>query len=143
MGSWPFAYPTTSGQGPIAASSCCAMTSISAARIVSPAPIKSAYAAHKHPAVKAWLTANPRIVCHFTRPASWMDLVEIWFSLIERQAIRGTFASVGDLNAKIRGYIDGWNGRCQPFVWTKPLTRSSRKPTVKRTQTRGTSASKR
>jgi hypothetical protein len=43
-----------------------------------------------------------------------------WFSLIERQAIhRGTFASVGDLNAKIRAYIDGWNDRCHPFVWTK------------------------
>jgi hypothetical protein len=32
-----------------------------------------------------------------------MNLVEVWFSIIERQAIhRGTFGSVRDLNAKIR-----------------------------------------
>jgi transposase len=39
------------------------------------------YAAHKHPAVKAWLAANPRVHCHFTPThASWMNLVEVWFS---------------------------------------------------------------
>jgi hypothetical protein len=49
-----------------------------------------------------------------------MNLVEVWFSLIERQAIhRGTFRSVRDLNAKIRAFIDGWNDRAHPFVWTK------------------------
>ena len=45
------------------------------------------YAAHKHPRVKAWLAANPRIRVHFTpTSASWMNLVEVWFSIIERQA---------------------------------------------------------
>ena len=79
------------------------------------------YAAHKHPAVKAWLTENPRIHVHFTPThASWMNMVECWFSLAERQAIhRGTYRSVRDLNAKIRAYIDGWNDRCHPFSWTK------------------------
>ena len=49
-----------------------------------------------------------------------MNLVEVWFSLIERQAIhRGIFTSVGDLNAKIRTYIDVWNDRSHPFVWTR------------------------
>jgi len=68
------------------------------------------YAAHKHPNIKAWLAKNPRFVVHFTPThASWMNLVEVWFSLIERQAIRrGVFTSVRDLNAKIRAYIDGW-----------------------------------
>ena len=79
------------------------------------------YAAHKHANVEAWLAANPRFVIHFTPThASWMNLVEVWFSLIERQAIRrGVFTSVRDLNTKIRAYIDGWNDRCHPFVWTK------------------------
>ncbi len=79
------------------------------------------YAAHKHKAVKGWLAANPRVICHFTPThASWMNLVEVWFSLIERQAIhRGSYGSVKELNAKIRTYIDGWNDRCYPFVWTK------------------------
>ncbi|SMO72277.1 IS630 family transposase [Propioniciclava tarda] len=79
------------------------------------------YAAHKHPNVKAWLEAHPRVKCHFTPThASWMNLVEVWFGIIERQAIhRGTFGSVKDLNAKIRAFITGWNDRCHPFVWTK------------------------
>jgi hypothetical protein len=39
--------------------------------------------------------------------------VEGWFSLIERPAIhRATFGSVKNLNAKIRGYIDGRNNCC-------------------------------
>jgi transposase len=79
------------------------------------------YAAHKHANIKAWLTQNPRFVVHFTPThASWMNLVEVWFSLIERQAIRpGVFTSVKDLNTKIRTYIDGWNDRSHPFVWTR------------------------
>jgi transposase len=80
------------------------------------------YAAHKHPNVKAWLAANPRIQVHFTpTSASWLNLVEVWFSIIERQAIhRGSFPSVRDLMIKIREFINGWNSRCHPFIWTKP-----------------------
>jgi transposase len=79
------------------------------------------YAAHKHPKVKDWLAANPRVTAHFTPThASWMNLVECWFSIAERQAIhRGTYTSVKDLNAKIRAFIDGWNTRATPFTWTK------------------------
>jgi transposase len=79
------------------------------------------YAAHKHPKVRTWLAANPRIHVHFTPThASWMNLVEAWFSLAERQAIhRGTYTSVKDLNAKIRAFVDGWNDRAHPFTWTK------------------------
>src|ERR671931_2043208 len=97
------------------------------------------YAAHKHPAVKAWLAANPRVVCHFTPThASWMNLVEVWFSLIERQAIhRGTFGSVKDLNAKIRAYIDGWNDRCHPFVWTKTADQILKKANRQQTSNAG------
>ncbi len=80
------------------------------------------YAAHKHPNVKAWLAGNPRIHVHFTPTSgSWLNLVEVWFSIIERQAIhRGSFPSVRDLMIKIRAFIDGWNDRCHPFIWTKP-----------------------
>jgi len=80
------------------------------------------YATHKHPNVKKWLAANPRVHCHFTPTSgSWLNLVEVWFSIIEKQAIhRGSFPSVRDLMTKIRAFINGWNDRCQPFVWTKP-----------------------
>ena len=67
------------------------------------------------------LADNPRFTVHFTPThASWMNLVEVWFGIVERQAIRrGVFTSVKDLNTKIRAFIDGWNHRCHPFVWTK------------------------
>ncbi len=79
------------------------------------------YAAHKRVEVRDWLAANPRIHAHFTPTSgSWLNLVEVWFGIIERQAIhRGTFTSVQDLNAKIRAFVNGWNDRCHPFVWTK------------------------
>jgi len=83
--------------------------------------VMDSYAAHKHPKVKAWLAANPRIWVHFTpTSASWLNLVEVWFSIIEKQAIhRGSFPSVRDLMIKIRAFINGWNNRSHPFVWTK------------------------
>jgi transposase len=93
------------------------------------------YAAHKTPEVKGWLTDNPRIHVHFTPTSgSWLNLVEVWFGIIERQAIRrGTFTSVIDLNTKIRAFITGWNKRSRPFVWTKTadqiLAKAQRKVT--------------
>ena len=79
------------------------------------------YATHKHPAVKTWLAKNPRIVVHFTPTSgSWLNMVEIFFGIITRQAIRrGTFTSVKDLINAIETFIDAWNERCQPFIWTK------------------------
>ena len=79
------------------------------------------YATHKHPAVRAWLARNPRITLHFTPTSgSWLNLVEVFFSIITRQAIRrGSFASVKDLISAIGRFIDGWNERCHSFVWTK------------------------
>ena len=79
------------------------------------------YATHKRPEIKQWLASNPRIHLHFTPTSgSWLNLVEVWFSIIERQAIRrGVFPSVRDLMIKIRAFIDGWNDRAHPFVWTK------------------------
>ena len=79
------------------------------------------YAAHKHPRVTAWLARTPRIMLHFTPTSgSWLNMVEIFFGIITRQAIRrGTFTSVKDLIDAIETFIDGWNERCQPFTWTK------------------------
>jgi transposase len=79
------------------------------------------YGTHKHPVVRNWLDRNPRIQLHFTPTSgSWLNLVEVFFGIITRQAIRrGTFDSVKELVAAIRAFIDGWNDRCEPFVWTK------------------------
>jgi transposase len=93
------------------------------------------YATHKHPTVRAWLAKHPRIQLHFTpTSASWLNLVEIFFGIITRQAIRrGSFASVSELVEAIGRFCDGWNQRCQPFRWTKTagqiLAATSRPPT--------------
>jgi transposase len=79
------------------------------------------YATHKHPVVKAWLARNPRITLHFTPTSgSWLNMVEIFFGIINRQAVRrGTFGSVRELVEAIAAFIDGWNECCQPFAWAK------------------------
>jgi hypothetical protein len=84
---------------------------------------------------------GPRIHVHFTPThASWMSLVEVWFGIIEKQAIhRGTFGSVRDLAAKIRAFIDGWNDRCRSSG-PRQQSRYSRKPTGKQLQPRPTSS---
>ncbi|MEN3263812.1 IS630 family transposase [Pseudonocardia sp.] len=93
------------------------------------------YATHKHPAVQAWLARNPRITLHFTPTSgSWLNMVEIFFGIITRQAIRrGTFGSVRDLTQAITAFINGWNERCQPFTWTKDadtiIAKAHRQPT--------------
>ena len=93
------------------------------------------YATHKTPEVKDWLAKHPRFQLHFTPTSgSWLNLVEVWFGIIDRQAIRrGVFTSVKDLNAKIRQFITGWNNRKHPFVWTKTpdevLKKANRQPT--------------
>jgi hypothetical protein len=55
---------------------------------------------------------------HFTPTSgSWLNLVEIFFGIITRQAIRrDTF---GELVEAIGALIDGWNERCPAFAWTK------------------------
>jgi len=79
------------------------------------------YGTHNHPNVKKWLARNPRITMHFTPTgASWMNMVEIFFGIVTRRAIRrGTFTSVPDLIGAIRIFIDAYNDRCKPFTWTK------------------------
>lgn len=92
------------------------------------------YATHKTPEVKAWLKKHPRFHVHFTPTSgSWLNLVEVWFGIIDKQAIRrGIFRSVKDLNAKIRQFITGWNDRKHAFVWTKTaeeiLKKANRQP---------------
>ena len=68
-----------------------------------------------------------RIVFHFTpKHASWLNQIEIWFSILARKVIRrGSFTSTDDLRAKIEGFIGYFNRTlAKPFRWTytgKPL----------------------
>jgi transposase-like protein/transposase len=79
------------------------------------------YHTHKHDDINRWLAKNPRVTLHFTPTSgSWLNLVEVFFGIITRQAIRrGSFDSVKQLVAAIGTFIEGWNDRCHPFTWTK------------------------
>jgi transposase len=76
---------------------------------------------HSTPAVRDWLVAHPRVQFHFTPTgASWLNLVEVWFSILTRKSVRrGSFDTVRALVTHIRRYIETWNDHPKPFVWTK------------------------
>ena len=78
------------------------------------------YATHKHPKVQRWLAGHPRVHFHFTpTSASWLNLVERFFSEItERQIRRLAVTSVEQLITAITEYIDHRNQQPVPFVWT-------------------------
>jgi hypothetical protein len=69
----------------------------------------------------AAIAGAPRITLRFTPTSgSWLNLVEVFFGIITRQAIRSeSFENVKELVAAIRTFIEGWNDRCHPFTWTK------------------------
>ena len=47
-------------------------------------------------------------------------MVEIWFSILTKQQVRrGVYHDVPELIAAIEHFIDGYNERAQPFIWTK------------------------
>jgi transposase len=68
-----------------------------------------------------------RITFHFTpRHASWLNQIEIWFSILVRKLLRrGDFASKKALRTKIEEFIAYFNcTMAKPFRWTytgKPL----------------------
>jgi len=78
------------------------------------------YATHKHPKVRLWLAQRPRYHLHLTPTyASWLNQVEIWFSLISRKTIRrGSFRNVKALIAKINQFVHAYNADSKPFAWT-------------------------
>ena len=70
--------------------------------------------------------ASRPIVFHYTpKHASWMNQVEIWFSILARKVLRrGSFTSVEDLRTKALAFIADSNRKmAKPFRWNygRPL----------------------
>jgi transposase len=77
------------------------------------------YGSHKSQRVRQWLAKRPRYHIHYSPTyASWLNQVETWFSIVERNTIRrGTFPSVKDLVLKIAQFVKEYNAHCRPFAW--------------------------
>ena len=77
--------------------------------------------AHKSALIRRWLAAHPRFHFHYTPTyASWMNLVERWFSaLTTKQLRRGVHRSVRELITAIREFIEVHNETGKPYVWVK------------------------
>ena len=76
---------------------------------------------HRLPPGHRWAQAHPQVHFHFTPThASWLNQVEVWFSILTRQALRGaSFRSVKELIAAMDAFITAYNRAATPFVWTK------------------------
>jgi transposase len=75
-----------------------------------------------------WLKAHPNVKFHFTpTSASWLNQVEVWFSILQGQSLSGTsFTSLKQLQEHIDAYIKAYNEKAEPFVWTKKKVRQRR-----------------
>ena len=75
-----------------------------------------------HKKNEAWLAAHPDVHFHFTPTrASWLNQVEIWFSILAGKSLRGaSFTSVAQLRQHIDDFIEAYNANPKPFVWSKP-----------------------
>ena len=64
----------------------------------------------------AWPTAT---LVHLPVHASWLNQVEIYFSILQRKAINpGDFADLDHLSERIIGFQDRYNTTATPFDWT-------------------------
>lgn len=79
------------------------------------------YATHKTPKVKRWLQRRPRFHVHFTpTSSSWLNLVESFFSIVERRVgKRGVHRSQRALEKDVKDFLEAHNDDPQPFIWTK------------------------
>jgi DDE superfamily endonuclease len=76
---------------------------------------------HKTDTVGRWLAAHPRFHVHFVpASSSWLNQVERWFAELTTKLLqRGVHTSVQALEADLRAWIQTWDDKPGPFVWTK------------------------
>ena len=68
-----------------------------------------------------WLARHPGVYFHYIPThASWLNQVEVWFSILSRQALRGLNAtSVADICRAIDTFTNSRNEHPVPFEWNR------------------------
>jgi transposase len=68
-----------------------------------------------------WRARHKNVHFHFTPThASWLNQVEIWFSILARRTLEGaSFSSVRQLRQAIDAFIEAYNPTATPFQWRK------------------------
>jgi transposase len=75
---------------------------------------------HTSKLTRGWLRAHPRFHVHYTPThASWLNMIEIWFSILTRKVLRrGEFYSRQHLAEKIIEFACDYDDKAKPFRWT-------------------------
>jgi transposase len=75
---------------------------------------------HK-PKHDGWLARHRNVHFHYTPThASWLNQVEVWFSILEVKSLRGaSFTKVHELRRHIDAFAAAYNKEAQPFEWRK------------------------
>lgn len=81
---------------------------------------------HK-PKHDAWLARHRNVHFHFTPThASWLNQVEVWFSILSRQALKhSSFRSAHEVRDRIDAFIRAYNTDATPFRWKAAAVRPS------------------
>ncbi len=76
---------------------------------------------HTHPNVRAWLAGQAGRVRIVFLPlhASWLNQIELWFSVLERQCLaRASITTFVAMARRIQTFGKHWNRTARPFRWT-------------------------
>lgn len=76
---------------------------------------------HTTPQIAAWLQAqNGQVRLEFLPlHASWLNQIEIWFSILQRQALqRASDRTYQERRGRIHQFVRHWNRIARPFRWT-------------------------
>lgn len=82
---------------------------------------------HK-PKQDRWLRRHPNVHVHFTPThATWLNLVECWFIILSRRALRGgSFTSPRQVREAIDRFVEAYAKEAAPFEWRKRVVHPAR-----------------
>lgn len=80
-----------------------------------------------HKRHEAWLETHRNVFFHYVpTSASWLNMVEIWFGILQRKSLRGaSFSNVEELGEHILAFQAAYNKNAEPFVWKKREVRGA------------------